>query len=210
MAAFEFADAIGHRFNVSIDIAWSMFSGFADDQSRIARCQERLSKWFKRRRFSLTMIWVREMGKNGTPNVHMLMFVPPWLMENGEFQLALERACEPEGGANHDKAIMIQPAYHPRGKLLYMLKGLRPKDAKEFGVRASFQGEIEGKRAGATESIGLRGRERYYWLREVEFAASCAQTHSARHIVGISGAAPEIAASKFEDERARQNGPQGA
>ena len=113
IAALEFADVIGCPLNVSVDIFWPMFSGFTDEQIRIARCQERLSKWFKRREFQLTMIWVREIGRNGAPHVHMLIFVPPWFMENGEFQLALERAFKPEGGPTHDKAIFIQAAIIP-------------------------------------------------------------------------------------------------
>ena len=203
IAALEFADVIGCPLNVSVDIFWPMFSGFTDEQIRIARCQERLSKWFKRREFQLTMIWVREIGRNGAPNVHMLMFVPPWFMENGEFQLALERVFEPEGGPTHDKAIFIQAAHHPRGKLLYMLKGLRPKDAKEFGVRASFQGEIEGKRAAVTESIGLRARERYYWIRGAELIASVALSHNPRSIrenSSMTGVAPKFGASKSKDD----------
>jgi hypothetical protein len=155
-AALEFAEAIGYRLNVSVDICWPMFSGFTDDQTRIARCQERLSKWFKRRGFPLTMIWVREIGKNGAPNVHMLIFVPPWLMENGDFQLELERAFEPEGGPAHDKAIMIQPAYDPMGKLLYVLKGLRPSDAKQF----RRDGDGEGWRDVAKDGDPTRRRTR--------------------------------------------------
>jgi hypothetical protein len=149
--ALAFADEIGFRLNVAIDICWLMFLGAIDDRTRVARCQERLSKWCARRGFPLTMLWVREIGRYGNPNTHILMHVPPWFMENGEFQLALERALEPEGGLTHEKAILIKPAYAPEGKLRYNLKGLSRRDAKEFRVRASFQGEIEGKRVGCTE-----------------------------------------------------------
>ena len=96
--ALNFAEHVGLRLNVAIDIFWLMFLGFADDRTRIARCQERLSKWCKRHGFPLTWLWVREIGKNGGLHVHILMHVPPWFMENGEFQSALERALEPEGG----------------------------------------------------------------------------------------------------------------
>ena len=61
--ALKFAEQMGLRLNVSIDILWSMFSRFTDDKTRIARCQERLSKWCKRNDFPLTWIWVREIGK---------------------------------------------------------------------------------------------------------------------------------------------------
>ena len=45
---------------------------------------------------------------------------------------------------------MIQPAYRPLGKLLYNLKGIDPKHANGFGIRASYQGDLSGKRAGST------------------------------------------------------------
>jgi hypothetical protein len=104
------------------------------------------------------MKWVRESGKHGGANTHILLHVPPWLMEDGTFQAALERSLEPEGGPTHEKALMIKPAYAPEGKLRYMLKGMTRSDAKAFGVRSSFQGEIEGKRVGSTENIGARAR----------------------------------------------------
>ena len=96
--ALSFAESTGYTLNVAIDIAWVMFSGTANDRTRISRCQERLSKWFARRGFKLAMIWVREIGKHGAPHVHILVHVPPWLMETGEFQSALESSLEPEGG----------------------------------------------------------------------------------------------------------------
>jgi hypothetical protein len=145
---------------VAVDIFWLMCLGMTDDRTRIAHCQERLSKWCKRRGFPLTMIWVREIGTNGGPHVHILMHIPSWLMEDGEFQSALEQSLEPEGGPSHEKAIMIKPAYGPDGKLRYNLKGLARRDATQFHVRASPQGEIDGKRVGCTENIGPRARTR--------------------------------------------------
>jgi hypothetical protein len=158
VAACKFAEAIGCRLNVSIDINWLMFSGCTGDARRLAKCQERLSKWFARRSFALTMIWVREIGVNGALHTHILMHVPPWLAESGEFQTAFKRALEPDGGPTHEKAVLIEAAYSPEGKLRYMLKGMRRVDASRFRVRASFQGDIEGKRVGFTENIGPKAR----------------------------------------------------
>jgi hypothetical protein len=158
--AVAFADQIGLRLNVAVDINWLMFSGTVDDRTRFARCQQRLSKWAKRRGFALTLVWTREVGKYGSPHTHVLLHVPPWLMENSDFQSTLERSFEPEGGPNHEKAIMIQPAYAPTGKLLYNLKGLDPREATLFGVRSSYQGELQGKRVGCTENIGAMARKR--------------------------------------------------
>ena len=153
MEALKFASLIGCPLNVSVDISWLFFFGSVDDRTRFARCQQRLSKWTKRHGFPLTLIWTREVGKHRGINTHVLLHVRPWLMDNGDFERALERAFEPEGGPNHEKAIKIQPAPFPEGKLGYNLKGLHPKDAKELGVCASFQGDLEGKRVGCTENI---------------------------------------------------------
>jgi hypothetical protein len=158
--ALAFADEIGLRLNVAVDICWLMFSGTVNDRNRFSRCQQRLSKWVKRQGSALALIWTREVGKNGGIHTHVLVHVPPWLMEHGDFQRALERSFEPEGGPKVDQAIKIQPAYDPLGKLLYNLKGTDPKRAKQFGVQASYQGELEGKRCGCTENIGARARKK--------------------------------------------------
>ena len=165
MEALKFADSIGYPLNVSIDIFWEMFSGFTDERTRLARCQERISKWSQRRGFRLTMIWVREIGKNGGRNTHILMHVPPWLMEDAQFeaelQQELERALEPVGGPTHEKAIFIQHAPTPEGKLRYMLKGMRRRDADQLYIRrASFQGELEGKRVGMDREHRGEGQEK--------------------------------------------------
>jgi hypothetical protein len=160
VAACAFAELIGCRLNVSIDICWLMFSGRLEDATRFAKSRHRFSKWCARQGFGLTMIWVREIGANGALHTHILMHVPPWLMEEGEFQSAFERSFEPEGGPTHEKAILVKHAYSPEGKLRYMLKGMRRADATTLKVRASFQGEVEGKRVGCTENIGPRARAR--------------------------------------------------
>jgi hypothetical protein len=113
IAAFEFAEAMGLPLNVSVDIAWIFFSENTEDRTRLARCQQRLSKWACRHGFPLTMIWTREIGKYGSPHTHVLLHVPPIYIHDGTFQHALERSLEPEGGPIHDKAILIQPAYRP-------------------------------------------------------------------------------------------------
>jgi hypothetical protein len=80
-------------------------------------------------------------------------------MDNGDFKRALDRAFEIEGGPTDERAIKIQPAYDPLGKLRYNLKGIDPKYARELGVHASDQGVLDGKRAGCTENIGARARK---------------------------------------------------
>jgi hypothetical protein len=174
MEALKFANVIGFPLNISVDIAWVFFSGTLDDRTRFARFQQRLSKWTSRRGFPLTMIWTREVGKHGGVNTHVLLHIPPWLMESGDFRRdfrrALERAFEPEGGPHDARAMIIQSAYSPEGKLRYNLKGLDPKDAKELGVSASFQGDLEGKRVGCTENISARARKRHQLSKQASGA----------------------------------------
>jgi hypothetical protein len=162
MEALKFANFIGCPLNVSVDISWPFFSGSVDDRTRFARCQQRLSKWTTRRDFPLRMIWMRQVGKQGGVHTHVLLHIPPWLMESGDFRRdfrrAVERAFEPEGGPHDARAMIIQSAYSPEGKLRYNLKGLDPRGANELGVRASFQGDLERKRVGCTENISARAR----------------------------------------------------
>ena len=144
--------------NVSVDISWVFFSGKTGDRTRFARAEQRLSKWAIRHGFSLTMIWIREVGKYGGVHTHVLIHMPPRFMQDGTFKLALERFFEPDGGPLHDKAIVIRPAYRPLGKLLYNLKGVDPKHASKFRIRPEYQGELTGKRAGSTQNLGLARR----------------------------------------------------
>ena len=149
IAALEFANVIGCPLNVSMDISWVFFFGSVDDRTRFARWQQRLSKWTTRRDFPLTMIWTREVGKRGGVHTHVLLHIPPWLMESGDFQRdfrrALEHAFEPEGGPHDARAINIQSAYSPDGKLHYNLKGIDPKHAKRARGACVVSGRFRRK-----------------------------------------------------------------
>jgi hypothetical protein len=143
--------------------------------------------------------------------VDIVMFVPPWLMENeDEFRLVLERTLEPEGGPTHEQAILIQPAYDPRGKIDYLLKGMRRREARILGiVTTCSEGEIVGKRVGYTESIGPAARTRY-WLREANRAATIAAKFNDKNLQqkAITTSVPsEIVASKFEGKLAGSDAP---
>ena len=201
MAAFEFADAIGLPLSVSVDIAWIFFSGNADDRTRFARCQQRLSKWAIRQGFRLAMVWTREVGTNGSPHTHILLHVPPILIHDGTFQRALESSLEPEGGPIHEKAILIQSAYRPLGKLLYNLKGTDPKHASDFSIRPAYQGILSGKRAGFTQNLGP-GARRKAPTREVKQRSSyplewASTTCTSSVIIEPTASTRQNSASKF-------------
>jgi hypothetical protein len=200
--ALEFADAIGLPLNTSVDINWVMCAGFTDDRTRIAHLQERLSKWCKRNGFPLTMIWVREMGEYGNSNLHILLHLPPKLTRKNykQFRLALERTLEPEGGTADERAIRIQSAYDAFGKLRYMLKGIEERHAQQFGLKASFQGELEGKRVGSTQNIGKTARKKRHpnWIRAQDVFVGTPDAENLRSNKTYGPAKPENTASKFE------------
>jgi hypothetical protein len=201
--ALSFASSIGHLPNVSIDINWEMFAGFTDDQTRLARCQQRLSKWCLRRGFPLAWIWVREIGKRGGRNTHILMHVPPWLMEDDAFRTSfeaeLEASLRPEGEPTHEKAFLVKPADRPLGKLRYMLKGLSRPDAKRLGIpRTRFEGEIIGKRVGCTENIGAAARKRHNWIRAQPSVVTTQSAVNLRSNKLCGPSEPKKRASKFE------------
>jgi hypothetical protein len=159
LEALKFAAETERPLNTSIDINWAMFAGDADDRRRLSKVQERLSKWFRRRGHELVWVWVREVGANGARHVHILVHVPPLLVD--KLTTALERLFEPEGGMLCDRAIEIKDAYWPTGKLRYMLKGLSPADGSRLSIRCKPQGKLVGKRSGTTENIGAAARRRW-------------------------------------------------
>ena len=159
IAALDFAAAIGRSLNTAIDIHWHSFAGHVADDFRLRKAQERIAKWCRRRGFPLVWLWVREIGDYGAANTHLLVHVPPALLD--AFRVEFEKAFEPEGGVRHERAIKIQNAYYPRGKLDYMLKGLSEVDADLLiKVKPESQGVIVGKRTGTTENIGARARHK--------------------------------------------------
>jgi hypothetical protein len=201
--ALSFADTIGLPLNISIDIHWEMFAGFADDQTRMARCQERMRKWCDRRGFQLAWVWVREIGRRGGRNTHILMHVPPWLMKRHDFRAAfeaeLEASLRPEGEPTHEKAILIKPADYPLGKLQYMLKGIARADASRLGIRKTrCEGEIVGKRVGYTESIGKTARKRHNWVRAQPPLVTRPDAANLRSNKAYGPAKPQNRESKFE------------
>lgn len=148
-----------------------MFSGHVDDDVKLRRAQERLSKWCKRCGFSLVWLWVREIGKNEGRNTHILVHVPPkWAKP---FRAEFERAFEREGGAVRDQAILCKRANRPGGKLAYMLKGMSDAVPEQLEqaigmlIKVKGQGVVLGKRTGTTENIGQAARNRRRRMRTI-------------------------------------------
>ncbi|MFY9836750.1 MAG: ribbon-helix-helix domain-containing protein [Xanthobacteraceae bacterium] len=61
----------------------------------------------------------------------------------------------------NDNAILVKFAGGPVGWWRYSVKGLRRAEAKERGIRAVNQGEVDGKRSGMTQNINRAARQRW-------------------------------------------------
>jgi len=155
VAACAFAKAIGCRLNVSIDVFWLMFSGWEGDAIRLAKAQQRLSKWFVRRGFRLTMIWVREVGANGGLHTHILLHVPPWLMESGEFENAFERSFEPEGGAPTRKPSSSSPLTPQKGSSVTCSKASAGATRRDSGFARLLRARSKVSALAALKTSGL-------------------------------------------------------
>jgi hypothetical protein len=159
-AATEFAAERGTPINCAISICWPMFSGFAPDDVRLARAQERLRHRLERQGLELVWWWVREVSKggDGAPNTQIAAHNP--LPTHEEFKRLLSDCFEPEGGPN-DNAIDVRIAYYPFGWWKYCCKGLNREEAKHRRIRPTYQGEIDGKRSGMTQNVNRAARLRW-------------------------------------------------
>jgi hypothetical protein len=162
--ATEFMAERGTPLNCAISINWTMFSRFADNDVRLAHAQERLRHRLERQGLELVWWWVREISKggDGAPNTQIAAHNP--FSTDAEFERLLSECLEPEGGPN-DNAIDVRPAYYPFGWWKYCCKGLSREEAKQRGIRAVYQGEIDGKRSGMTQNINRAARQRWQTKR---------------------------------------------
>jgi hypothetical protein len=65
---------------------------------------------------------------------------------------------------------MVKFAGGPIGWWKYSVKGLSRAESKERGIRAVYQGEVDGKRSGMTQNINRAARRRWQAQRTVTVA----------------------------------------
>jgi hypothetical protein len=117
------------------------------------------AKWVTRPRRSLaahaappTFVWVIE-NQDGCLNAHWLVHVPP--ARHSEFQALLTPWLEKAAGMIYaSQAIDIRPAEHPTRIGKYMLKGMFPSMARNFGIHPERTGWVTGRRIGHSKNLG--------------------------------------------------------
>jgi len=62
-------------------------------------------------------------------------------------------------------AVDVRPAYYPSGWWKYSSKGLNRAEAKQRGIRAVYQGDVDGKRSGMTQNLNRAARRRWQTQR---------------------------------------------
>lgn len=99
-----------------------------------------------------TFVWVIE-NQNGCLNAHWLVHVPT--ARQSEFRAKLPDWLGRSAGQVYDnKAIDIREAQHPTRIGKYMLKGMYPSLARDFGIRPEYQGWVTGRRIGHSKNVG--------------------------------------------------------
>jgi hypothetical protein len=114
----------------------------------------RFSKWIRRAALTAppTFVWVIE-NPNGCLNAHWLLHVPA--ARHAEFKEKLPLwVTEATGEILASQAIDVRPAEQPTRFERYMLKGMFPSMARNFGIRPEPQGWVTGRRIGHSRNLG--------------------------------------------------------
>ena len=103
-------------------------------------------------------IWSVE-NSGGCLNVHWLVHIPKGRVEDFRAQLPGWLAAV-AGEVSCTTAIHVRHAPTPQGAAKYISKGIDPLYAPFFRIRHVPQGQIHGKRAGTSKSLGPTARRR--------------------------------------------------
>jgi len=177
-AAF-FALAIGLGLNRFVTIHWQT-AGVSDDLAATGRWLKLAGDWIRSRGGQFAYIWVRENGPDKGAHVHILMHLPPHLVDGFNCrQQGWIKACggqrkrgvlysRPIGQNHRHYAIgwIAGQAYEAnlRETLDYVLKGADDSARQALGIkRREPGGSIMGKRCGAARNIDRTARAKAGW-----------------------------------------------
>lgn len=174
MAAGDFADMIGLRFNRHWTVHYERAGIAEHDGARfIGRLLKQAGDYARRHGGRLAAIWVREGGEGKGGHVHILMYLPSHLSLRGKTRRWIGLA----GGECHAGVSVVKPiagrvaaadgdSAHYRHNVSvvrrYILKNVADDDGERLGLSLKgHSGLVIGKRCGWTQSIGSAERERY-------------------------------------------------
>jgi hypothetical protein len=158
--AIRLADSKGLSLNTFVSINFSL-TACPEEETDLAFQKIRFTfgKWVSRpsreaaeHKAPPTFVWVIENQSNCL-NAHWLVHLPAARRE--DFQERLPAWLESAAGLVHSpNAIDMRPASNPKGAGCYMLKGMYPSMAQNFGIEAEYQGWVTGRRIGHSKNLG--------------------------------------------------------
>ncbi len=176
MEAAFFALAIGLGLNRFVTIHWDT-AGVSDDLAATGHWLKLAGDWIRSRGGQFAYLWVRENGVSKGAHVHILMHLPPYLVDGfNRRQQGWIKAC---GGQRKKGVLYSRPigqnhrhyavgwiagqAYEAnlRETLDYVLKGADDAAREALGIKRSEPGgAVTGKRCGTSACLGASLRSR--------------------------------------------------
>lgn len=171
--AFKVLDAaqralrVALPFNRFTTVHWEA-AGVADDLRATRRLLKLMSDWLRTRGRRAAFVWVRENGHGKGAHVHILLHLPPDLIEPfNRRQRGWLAACGARWrggvlktrsiGRSYRQALGGGPDYQANlGSVVdYVLKGANRQARERFGIeRNEDGGTVMGKRCGVSQSLG--------------------------------------------------------
>lgn len=170
--AVRFANDNGRPLNLLVTIDMTSLGIEADQAGGFFRdAWARLARWWayqrkKGRPFGpFDAYAVHEHPGGGPRHVHWFMRVPE--DARAEIERTITKRLEKMTGlACLGRALHFLDVKKPGGVAKYTLKGVDPRYAAHFHMRAVDQGEIAGRRITISRSIGFAARQRVGWGRK--------------------------------------------
>lgn len=167
LKAKERALQIGLPFNRFITVHWDA-AGVADDLKATGRLLKLIGDWLRSRGRQAAFAWVREDGPGKGAHVHILLHLPPDLIDAfNRRQRGWLTACEARWRGGVLKTRSIGRTYRQAlaggqdylanlaETVDYVLKGADHRARERFGIRRCEDGgAVVGKRCGTSQNLG--------------------------------------------------------
>lgn len=187
---------LGKPVGLCVTVQWNQID--LDACSSILQAQgrflDRMSKFLAYRGKTLSYVWTMEFQPKKGRHSHILLLLrklptsclgslirrlPEFLAGQGAqvlygtIELSYSNRSAPYDPSRKD--CLLRTARQRAGTLAYLSKGLLPATAELVGVEPSAQGELPGRRCGASHSLGWVERQRSGWqempLADFDFSA---------------------------------------
>jgi hypothetical protein len=163
------ADRIGLPFNRHVTLRLAK-AGIADADaiSAIGKFLTKCRDWLRKQGLRTAYAWVRETGNIIGSHVHIMLHLPDGVRLEGHRTRRWIEAISGQPyakGTIHTRQVSRRAYAENLVKLVgYLCKGAAPKVADDLGLtKRKAGGAVRGKRAGWSENIGLKARQRLSW-----------------------------------------------